>query len=60
MWLREASKNDGEKLPVIVIGNKADLSSNRKVQKSEAEKWVKARNFVGYFETSPKEGNGYI
>lgn len=60
MWLREASKNEGEKLPVFVIGNKSDLNANRKVSKSDAEKWVKARNFAGYFETSPKEGNGYI
>ena len=31
MWLREASKNEGDKLPVFVVGNKSDLSSNRKV-----------------------------
>jgi len=60
MWLREASKNGGENLPVFVVGNKIDLSANRKVQKTDAEKWVKARNFAGYFETSPKEGNGYL
>lgn len=60
MWLREASKNGGENLPVFVVGNKSDLAGNRKVQKADAEKWVKARTFVGYFETSPKEGNGYV
>jgi len=59
MWLREASKNDGEKLPVFVIGNKSDLSANRKVARADAEKWVKARNFAGYYESSAKEGNGY-
>jgi len=31
MWLREASKNGGENLPVIVVGNKLDLSDKRKV-----------------------------
>ena len=60
MWLREASKNGGENLPLFLVGNKTDLASNRKVQKSEGEKWVKQRNFAGYFETCPKEGNGYL
>ena len=41
MWLREASKNGGENLPVLVIGNKLDLSDKRKVSKSDAEKWTK-------------------
>ena len=59
MWLREASKNEGDKLPVFVIGNKSDLNANRKVPRADAEKWVKARNFAGYYETSPKDGNGY-
>ena len=59
MWLREASKNEGDKLPVFVIGNKSDLSGNRKVARADAEKWVKARNFSGYYESSAKEGNGY-
>jgi GTPase SAR1 family protein len=31
MWLREASKNGGENLPVFVVGNKSDLAGNRKV-----------------------------
>lgn len=60
MWLREASKNGGENLPVFVIGNKLDLSDKRKVNKNDAEKWTKQRNFLGYFETSPKDGNGYM
>lgn len=60
MWLREASKNGGENLPVFVVGNKVDMQDRRKVTKAEAEKWVKQRNFGGYFETSPKEGNGYL
>jgi len=60
MWLREASKNGGENLPVFIVGNKVDLQDQRKVTKNEAEKWVKSRNFGGYFETSSKEGNGYL
>jgi small GTP-binding protein len=59
MWLREVSKNGGENLPVFVIGNKIDRA-DRKIQKSDAEKWVKQRSFAGYFETSPKDGNGYL
>ena len=59
MWLRECSKNGGENLPVFVIGTKID-KADRKIQKSDAERWVKQRSFAGYFETSPKEGNGYL
>ena len=29
------------------------------LQKADAERWVKQRNFAGYYETSPKDGNGY-
>ena len=37
MWLREVSKFGGEALPVVVVGNKADLKSKRAVTKEEAE-----------------------
>jgi GTPase SAR1 family protein len=33
MWLREVSKNGGEKLPVFLIGTKMDLKNQRKVKK---------------------------
>ena len=29
MWLREVSKNGGEKLPTVIVGNKSDLTSQR-------------------------------
>ena len=28
MWLREVSKNGGEKLPVMLVGTKLDLAKN--------------------------------
>ena len=60
MWIREAAKHGGENLAIFIVGNKSDRDKDRKVQRVEAEKWVKPRNFAGYFETSPKEGNGYL
>ena len=40
MWLREVSKNGGEKLPTIIVGTKTDLSKERQVVKSEAKEWA--------------------
>ena len=61
MWLREVSKHGGEKLPSVIVGAKLDLKAKRKVQKAEAQAWVaKREGFVGYFEVSAKESNGYF
>ena len=59
MWLREASKNGGENLPVFVVGNKVDLADansqeHRAVMKSEALK-LASEHDISYFETSAKE-----
>ncbi|EDQ87105.1 uncharacterized protein MONBRDRAFT_38126 [Monosiga brevicollis MX1] len=42
-----------EDAPKIVIGNKSDLSADRKVSVAEVEAWCKERGFK-YFETSAK------
>ena len=59
-WMAEASRADGAGLPVYVIGNKMDLDDKRAVPKAEAERWTQSKNFVGYFETSAKENNGFL
>lgn len=43
---------DLEKLPVLLVGNKADLE--KKVDKEEIENFVKINNLIGYFEVSSK------
>ena len=60
MWIREASKHGGENLPVFVVGNKKDLDSKRAIPRQEVERWTKQRQFNGYFETSAREGNGFL
>ena len=44
-------KNEAEKIPIVVVGNKVDLNNERKVSKQQAEEFansIKAK----YFETS--------
>ena len=60
MWLREVSKHGGEKLPTVIVGTKADLKAKRQIKKADAEKWAKSRDFLGYYETSAKEQNGFF
>ena len=61
MWLREVSKNGGEKLPVMLVGTKLDLAKNqRKIKKELGISTAAKKGFLGYFETSAKEGNGFF
>lgn len=60
-WMGEASRADGgANLPVYVIGNKSDLDGRRAVPQQDAERWTKQKNYVGYYETSAKENNGFL
>ena len=40
----------------MLIGNKVDRESDRKVSKQKALEWCKENNDMPYFETSAKEG----
>ncbi len=61
MWLREVSKYGGEHLQssTVIVGNKSDLKGRRAITKDDADNWTKQRGFVGYYETSASEGNGF-
>ena len=37
--------------PIVVLGNKSDLESERKVQKSEVEQWCRANDNITFYET---------
>jgi len=51
-FLVQASPRDPDNFPFVVIGNKADLDTKRKVSAQRAEKWCKEKNSIPYHETS--------
>ena len=51
-FLENAGPRNPDTFPIVVIGNKTDLSEKRAVQKEEAEAWCKANGNMPYFETS--------
>mmetsp|Transcript_38173 Transcript_38173/g.65940 ORF Transcript_38173/g.65940 Transcript_38173/m.65940 type:complete len:208 (+) Transcript_38173:102-725(+) len=56
-FLSQASPSDPDSFPFVVVGNKVDKESERRVQKSRAQAWCKAQgtNPLAYFETSAKD-----
>jgi small GTP-binding protein len=47
-------------LPLVLVGNKADLTNERQITKEEAEKVAKEHNMLFYAETSAKSGENII
>lgn len=56
-FLRQAGPRDPENFPFIVIGNKIDKDTERRVPKANALQWCKSKRptAIPYFETSAKE-----
>ncbi len=54
-WYEEAQKFCGKQIPMLLLGNKFDLETNRVIQKEEGEKLANELN-VEYLETSAKTG----
>lgn len=49
--------SEGMPVPTLLIGNKIDLApDNWEERRIEIEKYVKEQNFLGFFETSAKDG----
>ena len=55
-WLNDLRSQANEDVRVILIGNKADLESERKVSKEEGEKYKLDNNLDFFMETSAKTG----
>jgi small GTP-binding protein len=47
-------------IPVVIIGNKVDLIDEKKFDTSAIEKIIEEKNYLGYFITSAKTGQGVI
>ena len=56
-WHEDIKKYCGN-IPIILFGNKIDLINEKTLDDTEAEKLVNKRNFLGYYKTSAKTGNG--
>ena len=59
-WINSIKKNiEGKNIfiPVIIIGNKIDMSDSREINKEDAEKFA-SDNKYKYYETSAKTGEG--
>lgn len=59
MWKKEflyyADVKDPDEFPFVVLGNKSDLGTERKVNAEEAQQWCGLNGRVPYFETSAKD-----
>lgn len=56
-FLSQANPRDPTNFPFVVIGNKVDKESDRRVPKSKATQWCKSKRPkpIPFFETSAKE-----
>jgi small GTP-binding protein len=58
-WYDELKKYCGI-IPVVIFANKVDLINQSELNESEIQNLVKLNNFLGYFITSAKTGEGVI
>ena len=55
-FMRHCGSGNKEIVPFVLIGNKADLKDQRKVEMKEIQQWCQAHENAPYFETSAKSG----
>ncbi len=56
-WHEDIKKYTGE-LPIILFGNKTDLVEEQDLDDDNVQQVVKERDFLGYYKTSAKTGQG--
>ena len=55
-WVAEADESIGQRVPMVVVGNKIDLP-DRAITPAEAKEWAESQGFL-YMESSAKTGEG--
>ena len=55
-FIDNAQPDEPKTFPFVLLGNKVDRESDRKVSSQKAQAWCKENNDMPYFETSAKEG----
>ena len=58
-WVKDIFSYCGE-IPVVVCANKVDLVDEQKIDTSKCAELVKKNDFLGYFITSAKTGQGVV
>lgn len=56
-WHDDIKKFCGD-LPIVIFGNKVDLVKEKNLDQKKVLDLVKERDFLGYYKTSAKTGNG--
>jgi small GTP-binding protein len=56
-WMREVRQFTGD-IPVVLVGNKADLDKKRKIRQADVQPWIERYGLSGYVETSAMNGHG--
>ena len=56
-WHEDIKKYCGN-IPIVLFGNKMDLVIDEELDESKVEEIVDKRDFLGYYKTSAKTGNG--
>lgn len=51
----QGQPKDPEHFPFVVLGNKLDKASERKVQEAKAQQWCKSHGNIQFFEVSAKD-----
>ena len=55
VWMESITEEKGDKLPIVLVGNKADLTDERQVSNEEGKNLAKNKGFH-FYETSCKNG----
>ena len=56
VWMESITEEKGDKLPIVLVGNKADLEEERQVKYEEGKKLAEDKGFH-FFETNCKNGD---
>mmetsp|Transcript_45378 Transcript_45378/g.52196 ORF Transcript_45378/g.52196 Transcript_45378/m.52196 type:complete len:206 (+) Transcript_45378:153-770(+) len=59
-FLGQAQPKDPENFPFVVLGNKCDKETERKVATAKAQTWAKQKGNLPHFETSAKDNTHVI
>jgi Ras-related protein Rab-7A len=54
-FISQANPRDADNFPFVILGNKLDKETERKVQTNKVQQWARDKNNIPFFETSAKD-----